>query len=439
VSQRIDALICPRWTIAVEPDLTVREGLCLAVNDGRIVDLLPRGEAEQRFDPDACHERPQHVLVPGLVNAHTHAGMSLMRGLADDMHLERWLQERVWPAEQRWVDPDFVADGTRLAIAEMLRGGITCFADMYYYPDVVAEVALEAGMRAAVGMIVIDFATPWASEPAEYIRKGLAVRDRYKAFSLISTTFAPHAPYSVSDSTLTRIRQLADEIDAPIHMHVHETAHEVESAIAETGHRPLHRLRELGLVRPGFMAVHATQLSAREIDELAEAGASVVHCPRSNLKLASGACPTAALHAAGVNVALGTDSAVSNNRLDIWSELQTAALFGKFVAGDASALAAATVLEMATLNGARALGLAEETGSLVPGKAADAVCVSLGDPALHPVLAPLSQLVYSASREQVTDVWIAGEHLLVDGRLARMATEQIIQRATEWGNRIVGS
>jgi 5-methylthioadenosine/S-adenosylhomocysteine deaminase len=288
-------------------------------------------------------------------------------------------------------------------------------------------------------MIVIDFATPWASEPAEYIRKGLAVRDRYKAFSLISTTFAPHAPYSVSDSTLTRIRQLADEIDAPIHMHVHETAHEVESAIAETGHRPLHRLRELGLVRPGFMAVHATQLSAREIDELAEAGASVVHCPRSNLKLASGACPTAALHAAGVNVALGTDSAVSNNRLDIWSELQTAALFGKFVAGDASALAAATVLEMATLNGARALGLAEETGSLVPGKAADAVCVSLGDPALHPVLDPLSQLVYSASREQVTDVWIAGEHLLVDGRLARMATEQIIQRATEWGNRIVGS
>src|SRR5690606_5635049 len=353
--ERIDTLICPRWTIAIEPEVRAVEGLALAIDAGRIKALLPRAEAERRFAPDALHERPDHVLMPGLVNAHCHAGMALFRGYADDLSLERWLKERIWPAESRWASTESVRDGTRLAIAEMLRSGTTCFLDMYYFPEVVAETAIEAGMRAVVGMIAIEFPTVWASTPEEYISKGIALHDRLQGNPLVTTTFAPHAPYTVSDATLARIRKLADELEVPVHIHLHETRAEIDEAIAATGRRPLDRLAELGLLTPALVGVHATQLLDDEIERLARAGASIVHCPRSNLKLASGACPVWKLLAAGVNVALGTDGAASNNRLDLWSELETAALLGKWVARDASAVPAATALRMATINGARAL------------------------------------------------------------------------------------
>lgn len=434
--ERIDTLICPRWTIAVEPEVRAVEGLALAVDAGRIKALLPRAEAERRFAPDALHERPDHVLLPGLVNAHCHAGMSLFRGYADDLPLERWLKERIWPAESRWVNAESVRDGTRLAIAEMLRSGTTCFSDMYYFPDVVAETATEAGMRAVVGMIAIEFPTVWASSTEEYISKGLAVHDRLKGNPLVTTTFAPHAPYSVSDATLARIRQLADELEVPVHMHLHETRAEVDDAVAATGRRPLARLDDLGLVTPALVGVHATQLLDEEIETLARAGSSIVHCPRSNLKLASGACPAAKLLAAGVNVALGTDGAASNNRLDLWSELDAAALLGKWVAGDASAVPAPAALRMATINGARALGLESEIGSLEPGKAADVICVAMSDPALQPTLDPVSQLVYAASREHVSDVWVAGEHLIAEGVHTRLDIAEICARAVEWGRRL---
>ena len=436
--ERIDALICPRWTVAVEPEVHAEEGLALAVDQGRIKALLPRSDAEARFAPDALHERPDHVLMPGLVNAHCHAGMSLFRGYADDLPLQRWLQERIWPAEAKWVNPEMVRDGTRLALAEMLKSGTTCFSDMYYFPDVVAETALEAGMRAVVGMIAIEFPTVWASGPDEYISKGLAVRDRYKGNPLIATTFAPHAPYTTSDATLARIRQLADELEVPIHTHLHETAAEVADAVAATGQRPLARLGSLGLLTPSLIGVHATQLVPAEIEALARVGASVVHCPRSNLKLASGVCPVAALLAAGVNVALGTDGAASNNRMDLWSELDAAALLGKWAAADATAIPAPAALRMATINGARALGLDHEIGSLSVGKAADVICVAMTDIALQPVLDPLSQLVYSASREHVTDVWVAGEHLVANGEHARMDVAAIAASAARWGQRLRG-
>ena len=437
MSERIDALICPRWTIQVEPTCDARRDLCLAVHDGRIVELLPRAEADTKYAPDAVHERPEHVLLPGLINAHTHAAMTLMRGFADDMSLERWLHERIWPTEMRLANPDFVADGTGLAIAEMLRGGITCFADMYFFPDTVADVAAAAGIRAAVGMIVIEFPTPWAQTPAEYISKGLAVHDAYKGHPLVTTTFAPHAPYSVSEETLKRVRQLADELNVPVHMHVHETAQEVRDGVEKTGHRPLSRLEACGILTPSLMAVHATQLTDEEIAALARSGGSVVHCPRSNLKLASGACRVSDLLASGVNVALGTDGAASNNRLDLWSEMDTAALLGKLIAEDAEALPAPSVLRMATINGARALGLDQETGSLEPGKAADAICVRLAGAAVEPVLNPVSQLVYCAGRENVSDVWIAGEHLLADGALTRLDEALLLVRAQDWAKRIL--
>lgn len=439
VSQRIDALICPRWTIAVEPDTEVREELAVAIDKGRILALLPRADATRRFEPDAIHERPDHVLLPGLVNTHTHAAMSLMRGYADDMPLERWLKERIWPVEMNLVNPDFVADGTRLAVAEMLRGGTSCFADMYFFPDKVADVAIETGIRAAVGMIAIEFPSPWAATPGEYISKGLAVHDTYKAHPLVSTFFAPHAPYSVSDDTFQRIRQLADELEVPVQTHLHETAREVEDALAQSGQRPLQRLDDLGLLNPSLIAVHATQLLDGEVERLAQVGASVVHCPRSNLKLASGACPVAELMAAGVNVALGTDGAASNNRLDLWAEMETAALFGKHVTQNPEAIPASVALQMATIHGARALGLADEIGSLVVGKSADVICVELTEPAVRPVLDPLSQLVYCAGREQVTDVWVAGEHLLAAGLLTRMEPAAILERADQWGKLILDS
>jgi 5-methylthioadenosine/S-adenosylhomocysteine deaminase len=439
VSQRIDALICPRWTIPVEPEVSVREDLCLAIHKGRILALASRVDALKLYAPDTIHERPDHVLLPGLVNTHTHAAMTLMRGYGEDMSLERWLNERIWPTEVRLMSSDFVADGVRLAISEMLLGGITCFADMYFYPDRASEVAAESGIRMVVGMIAIEFPTPWAADAAECISKGLAVHDVYRTQPLISTMFAPHAPYTVSDSTLKRIRQLADELDVPVQMHIHETAKEVEDALAEDGRRPLERLETLGLLTPALMAVHATQLTPGEVSTLAKAGCSVVHCPRSNLKLVSGACPVADLVDAGVNVSLGTDGAAANNRLDLWSEMNTAALFGKFVAGDAAALPAGTIIELATLNGARALSLEAEIGSLLEGKSADAVCVELGNPGTRPVLDPLSQLVYAAGRENVTDVWVAGEHLVKGGGLARMDVGSILQKADEWAERITAS
>ncbi len=419
--------------------MEAEEGLALAVDAGRIIAVLPIEEAERRFAAAARHERPNHVLLPGLVNAHTHAAMSLFRGWADDMPLERWLNDRIWPAETRWASSEFVADGTRLAIAEMLKGGITCFSDMYFHPDVVGEVAAETGMRAVLGMLVLEFPTEWAADAEEYLRKGLEVHDRFRSDPLISTSFAPHAPYSVKDETLTRIRRLADELEVPIHMHVHETAAEVAAAMAAGGTRPLARLEALGLVSPALIAVHATQLETGEIERLATAGASVVHCPRSNLKLASGYCQVAALGRGGVNVALGTDGAASNNRLDLWAEMQLAALLAKQVAGDASALPAADAIAMATINGARALNLNQEIGSLVVGKAADFICVELAGPEHRPLLDPISQLVYAASRHDVTDVWVAGEHLVAQRELVRLDTAAVMGAAERWARALQSS
>jgi 5-methylthioadenosine/S-adenosylhomocysteine deaminase len=437
--QPIDALICPRWTVRVEPDARAEPGLALAVDGGRIVAVLPLEEAERRFKPTARHDRPSHVLMPGLVNAHCHAPMSVFRGLADDLPLERWLREHIWPAEKRWLGPELVADGARLAIAEMLAGGITCFSDMYFYPDVVADIATEAGVRAVLGMIALDVPTAWANDADEYLRRGLELHDRLRSEPLLTTAFAPHAPYTVADATLRRVRLLADELEVPIHMHVHETAAEIVESLAATGKRPLERLDALGLVTPALIGVHATQLEPREIALLASAGASVVHCPRSNLKLASGVCPVPALLAAGVNVALGTDGAASNNRLDLWAELQTAALVGKLAAGDATAVPAADAIRMATINGARALNLADEIGSLVPGKSADVICVDLSGVEHQPLLDPLSALVYSVSRHDVTDVWVAGEHLLVQRDAVRLDLPAIGAAAARWGQKLRGA
>ncbi|GAB4294593.1 MAG: TRZ/ATZ family hydrolase [Thiohalomonadaceae bacterium] len=434
--QSVDTLLHARWVIPVEPDQVVLEHHSLAIGDGRIRDLLPSPEARRRYRAETELELPGHALIPGLINAHTHAAMSLMRGLADDLPLMDWLNHHIWPAEARWVGEEFVHDGTQLAMAEMLRGGTTCFHDMYFFPDAVARAASHAGMRAVVGMIVIDFPTAWAQNADEYLHKGIKVHDQFHGDPLITTAFAPHAPYTVADEPLRKVAMYAEEMDVPVHMHVHETAHEVEQAVTARGQRPLQRLADLGLLSPRLLAVHMTQLDADDIAAVAAAGAHVVHCPESNLKLASGFCPVDRLLKAGVNVALGTDGAASNNDLDMFGEMRTAALLAKGVAGDASAVPAARVLRMATLNGARALGLDQVTGSLQVGKAADIVAVRLDDIETRPLYHPISQLVYATGRDKVSDVWVAGRHLLKERRLTTLDEAHLLTRAEEWRNRL---
>ncbi|MEO7557441.1 MAG: TRZ/ATZ family hydrolase [Gammaproteobacteria bacterium] len=433
--QTIDLLIHARWIIPVEP-AGVFARHCLAVHNGRILDLLPSSAAPALYQARQNLHLDEHALIPGLVNTHTHAAMNLLRGLADDLPLMDWLNNHIWPAEGAWVNPEFVRDGTELAIAEMLRGGTTCFNDMYFFPDVTARVAAHYGMRAGIGLIMFDFPTAWASGPEEYMRKGLALHDDYRGSPLITTAFAPHAPYTVSDAPLLDIVNKAEEIDIPIHMHIHETADEVSRGLTEHQQRPLRRLHRLGLLSPRLQAVHMTQLDDDEIALLAETGTHVLHCPESNLKLASGFCPVDKLVKAGVNVAIGTDGAASNNDLDMFSEMRTSALLAKAVANDATSVPAAMALRMATLNGARALGLDEETGSLLPGKAADITAVHLGEIESLPVYDPVSQLVYATGRHQVTDVWVAGQQLLKNRVLTQLDEPEILAKTQEWARKI---
>jgi len=429
-----DALLCPRWIVPVEPAGAVLEGHCVALRGGLIEAVLPRAEAEARFPAREKVELAEHALIPGLVNAHTHAAMALMRGLADDLPLERWLAEHIWPAEAKHASPQFVRDGTLLACAEMLRGGVTCFNDMYFFPEAALEAALEAGLRVALGMIVFDFPSAYGADPDDYLAKGLALRDRWREHPLASFCLAPHAPYTVSDDTFRKVAKLLGEIDVPLHIHVHETAHEVERSVAEHGARPLARLERLGLLGPGLIAVHAVHLDEREIALLAKHGASVAHCPSSNLKLASGFAPVARLADAGVNLCLGTDGAASNNRLDLFEEMRLGALLAKAVARDAQALPAHAALRAATLGGARALGLDARIGSITAGKCADLVAVQLAGPELSPCYDPASQLVYAAGREHVTDVWVAGERLIRDKFPVNSVLQGLDTRCKLWQN-----
>ncbi len=434
--QVVDTLIHPRWIIPVEPDSLVFESHSIAVQKGHILDILPRTEAAQRYTAHEQVDLPSHILVPGFVNAHTHAAMTLFRGMSNDLPLMEWLNDHIWPAETRWVSEQFVRVGTSLAMAEMLRSGTTCFNDMYFFPDVVARVAQEVGMRASVGLILIDFPTAWAGSSDEYLRKGLAVHDEIRPMELVTTAFAPHAPYTVSDPPLTKIRVLADELDIPVHMHVHETQHEIDESLTRHRVRPLERLSNLGLLTDRLMAVHMTKLLPQELEAVAQSGANVVHCPESNLKLASGLCAVKQLLDAGANVALGTDGAASNNDLDMLGELRTAALLAKGASEQPTALPAHQALSMATINGARALRLDGLIGSVVAGKSADLVAVDLSHVATQPVYDPVAQLVYSASRDQVTDVWVQGRRLLAGRRLTTIDESQLLAAASDWATRI---
>jgi len=431
--KNIDTLLHARWVIPVDNKDRYLEQHCIAIHDDKILDILPSEQAAKKYSAAVTRHYPQHALMPGLINSHTHAAMNLFRGLADDLNLMDWLENHIWPAEAKHVNEAFVHTGTELAIAEMIRSGTTCFNDMYFFPDVTARVAADIGMRASVGLILIDFPTVWANNSEEYIDKGLAVFDHYKGHELITTAFAPHAPYTVSDEPLKQVRTLSDELELNIHMHIHETAFEVSQAKGDTGVRPLTRLYELGLLTPALQAVHMTQLNEDEIPLLAASGSHVIHCPESNMKLASGICPVKSLLDAGVNVALGTDSSSSNNDLDMFGEMRSAALLAKISSMDATAVSAEQVLKMATINGARALGIDDITGSLEVGKFADIVALNFDTIETVPVYDPISHLVYCSSREHVTDVWIAGKQRLTDRVLNSIDETRLKQDAVRMG------
>ena len=433
---KADLLIQARWIIPVEPESVCYENHSLVIDDGRIIDLLPSSLAEQKYQATTLEKMDSHALIPGLINSHTHASMSLMRGIADDLPLMDWLQNHIWPLEQKWVGEAFVRDGTELAIAEMIRGGTTCFNDMYFFPEITAHQAIQHGIRASIGLILIEFPSAWAENSEAYLEKGLALHDRLRHESLITTPFAPHAPYTVSDESLIKIRTLADELELPIHMHLHETHHEIQEQQQKTNQTPLKRIHQLGLLSPSFMAVHMTQLTDDEITLVSETGTHIIHCPESNLKLASGFCPVAKCLNSGVNVALGTDGAASNNDLDMFGEMRTAALLAKGVANDASAVPAMTALKMATINGAKALGIEHETGSLSKGKAADVIAIDLSQLETQPLFDPISQIVYAASRHQVTDVWVTGKQLLKQGNLTTINMEDLKIKIAEWQERL---
>ena len=428
-------VVTPKWILTVEDD-QVLTNHSLVIQQNIILDILPTEEASTKYASAHIIDLPNQLLMPGLINCHGHTAMNLFKGIADDLPLMEWLEKHIWPAEGQWVSPEFVADGTKIGIAEMLKSGTTCYSDMYFFPEVAADTAANLGMRAICYGPILDFPTPYGSGPEEYIEKILAAHDQFKHHSLVDIGFGPHAPYTVSDAPLNQVRTLANQLNIPVQIHLHETAFEVADAEEKTGKRPTQRLNELGFLGPDVQAVHVTQVNDVDVALLQDSQTHVIHCPESNLKLASGFCPVAKLQAANINVALGTDGSASNNDLDMLGEMRTAALLAKGVSGDASALPAFEAIKMATINGAKALGKEQEIGSLAIGKQADLISIDFNDISCAPVYDPISHLVYSVSRNQVDHVWVAGNLQVKGKQLCHMNERQLVELAQGWAKKI---
>ncbi len=436
-ADRFDTVISARWILPMTEGCPVLEDHALAIRDGIICAIVPTAQASQLAAGEVLNLGEQ-LLMPGLINAHGHAAMSLFRGMADDKALHSWLNDHIWPAEARWVNDEFVRDGSALAIAEMLRSGTTTFSDMYFFPEATADVARRAGMRAQLSFPILDFPSAWGSGPEEYFRKGLALCDDYKHNELINIAFGPHAPYTVGDEAMGKVVMFAEELDCAVQIHLQETAQEVADAVKQTGLRPVERLARLGLLGPRTQCVHLAHLSDGDIALLAEHRCHAIHCPESNLKLASGFSPVEKMRRAGINVALGTDGAASNNDLDMFGELRSAALLGKAVAGDAAAVPDHYALQMATINGARALGIDALTGSLEIGKHADVIAVDMSDLPQQPIYTPISQLVYTNISHRVRHSWIKGRRMLDNGELTTLDSRELIEKAQYWRKKISG-
>ncbi len=433
----VDVLLSARYIIPVVPYDVVLENHVVAIVGGRIVDIFPENKlSDKKYLSGRHYHLDQHILLPGLINCHGHAAMSLLRGYADDLALMDWLQNHIWPAEAKWVSEQFVFDGTLIAIAEMIKTGTTTYSDMYFFPDHSARAALYAGVRAQLSFPIFEFPSNWGSNAEDYLHKGLIVRDAYKDHDMINVVFGPHAPYTVSDHTFERVATLAAETDCTIQVHLHETEFEVENSMKEFGLRPIERLNKLGILTPRTQCVHMTSLSDTDIKIIKENACHVIHCPESNMKLASGFCPVDKLIKAEINVALGTDSAASNDDLDLLGELKTAALLGKVVAGDPTALDGHSALRMATINGAKALGMEDKIGSIELGKLADLCAISIDELDAMPIYSPVSSIIYTNSGSRVKYVWVNGKCLLENGKLTTLNEKELQIKVREWGEKI---
>lgn len=434
--EKIDQLIHAKWMITCEDENQILENHALAIKDKKIIDILPSDKAKTMYQATNTQEYNTHVITPGLINSHTHIAMNIFRGLADDLELMDWLNNHIWPAEGKWVSDELVYDASLLAMAEMIRSGTTCFNDMYFFLGATAKAAELAGMRAHIGMTVIDVPTAWAKTPDEYFAKGLEFYHQYKNHELITPTLAPHSTYTVSLDNLRKVNELSNEYGLKINIHLQEAPSEVEQSLAQYQKRPLQRLHDIGMVSPNLIAIHMTQINEDDMDILEATRPHLVHCPESNMKLVSGACPVENLHRHGINVALGTDGAASNNDLDMFGEMRTAAFLGKMTAHDPKAVCALHTLKMATLAGAKALGIDHLTGSLSVGKCADFIAINLEEVETQPLYHVVSQLVYATPRSQVTDVWVAGKQLLKNRELLTLDKKEIIKKAQVWGKKI---
>jgi 5-methylthioadenosine/S-adenosylhomocysteine deaminase len=434
--EQVDQIIHTKWILTCETDNQILADHALVIQAGKIKAILPTNTATQKYQAKETLHFAEHAVMPGFINSHTHLAMNLFRGLADDLALMDWLNNHIWPAEKKWVDSQFVHEASLLAMGEMIRSGTTCFNDMYFFWNDTARAAEISGMRAHIGIHIIDVPTRWGRTTAEYLEKGLSFYQEYKNHPLIGITMAPHAIYTVPDHTLIELRDIAEKLDLKINMHIQESRDESIASMEKTRLRPLKRLDDMGLVSPRLIAIHMTDITEEDLEILAVKKPNIVHCPESNMKLASGIAPLEKFKIAGVNVALGTDGAASNNDLDMIGEMRTAAFLAKASTYNPTSLKASEALQMATLNGAKALGIDTVTGSLTTGKSADFIAIKLDELETLPVYHPDSQIVYAASRHQVTDVFVAGRALLRNRELITLDEAKLKAIANKWREKI---
>jgi 5-methylthioadenosine/S-adenosylhomocysteine deaminase len=433
--ERIDTLVCARWIAPVEPDLLLSRH-AVAIRGGRIVAVLPEAEARSRYEARETIDRPHHLLTPGLVNAHVPASRALLRGIGDGLARDAW-DARLNALESTWGGPEYVRDGTTLAVAELLAAGVTCFGDSSGHPDVVAAAAIDAGIRIAVGVPIAEEASAWAADADEHFDKGLRVHDEYRDHPLVTATFTARSIAALRDGTLQRLKVLVDQLEAPFTVPVHESAAAVAACRRDHGATPIARLARLGLLNSSLAALHATHLGPEDVAWLGRARTRVVHSPTADLKLGGGIAPVVALLEAGCDVALGSGPAVATNDVDLGREARLALLLTAGTHGGPAALPAAAALRMATLAGATALGIDDRTGSLRAGKWADLACF---DVAKLPAVAhedPLTALVQSGGRDFVTDTWVAGRPACANGAPVRLDLADLASRAAGWRRRML--
>ena len=433
---KVDKIISATWIFTGEDQNEVLIDHSVVVNNKKIQDIQPTTKVHEIYEAEETYQLSNHILLPGLINSHTHSAMSLLKGYADDFQLEKWLNEHIWPAESKFVNYEFVRDGSELAIAEMIKSGTTTFNDMYFYPEATAEASNYIGIRANIGLVVMEFPSNYANDPQEYLNKGFEFRDNWRDNKLISTSIAPHAPYSVSNSTFELINTYAEQLNLTIHTHLHETRNEIEESIRQYSSTPIERLGELGLLGPNLMAAHCVHLGENDLYQLESNGVSVLCNISSNMKLGSGFVDVYKLTKNNINIAIGTDSSASNNRLDMFTEMRSMALNSKALTMKSEFLKPAEVIKMATINGAKALGLDAITGSIVKDKCADIIAVNLDRIDTQPCYDPLASLVYCADRTSVEYVWINGETKLKERALVNIDENEILQKVKLWKNKI---